>query len=123
MESKPLVLYQNTAVTGIHVADGRVSSVETTAGAIEAEVVVGAAGPQTGLMAEMVGVHVPGAPARVRIHSRPTPAGLADMLRRKEAVDAAAGTYVENPLPGAGVGGMGQAVPGGGLETLTRIIV
>ncbi len=85
--------------------------------------VVGAAGLQTGLMAEMVGVHVPGAPARVRIHSRPTPAGLADMLRRKEAVDAAAGTYVENPLPGAGVGGMGQAVPGGGLETLTRIIV
>ncbi len=66
--------------------------------------VVGAAGLQTGLMAEMVGVHVPGAPARVRIHSRPTPAGLADMLRRKEAVDAAAGTYVENPLPGAGVG-------------------
>ena len=67
MESKPLVLYQNTAVTGIHVVDGRVSSVETTAGAIEAEVVVGAAGPQTGLMAEMVGVHVPGAPARVEM--------------------------------------------------------
>ena len=60
-------LYQNTAVTGIHVAGGRVSSVETTTGAIEAEVVVGAAGPQTGLMAEMVGVHVPVAPARVEM--------------------------------------------------------
>ena len=60
-------LYQNTAVTGIEVVDGRVSSVETTAGAIEAEVVVGAAGPQTGLMAEMVGIHVPVAPARVEI--------------------------------------------------------
>ena len=60
-------LYQNTAVTGIHVAGGRVSSVETTAGAIEAEVVVAAAGPQTGLLAEMVGVRVPVAPARVEM--------------------------------------------------------
>ena len=57
-------LYQNTAVTGIKVVGGRVSSVETTAGAIKAEVVVGAAGPQTGLLAEMVGVHVPGGPGK-----------------------------------------------------------
>ena len=60
-------LYQNTAVTGIQVVDGRVSSVETTAGAIEADVVVSAAGPQTALMADMVGVHVPVAPARVEM--------------------------------------------------------
>ena len=60
-------LYQNTAVTGFRVGGGRVSSVETTAGLIEAEVVVGAAGPQTGLMAEMAGVHVPVAPARVEM--------------------------------------------------------
>lgn len=60
-------LYQHTAVTGFEVAGGRVSSVETTAGAIEADVVVAAAGPQTGLLAEMVGVHVPVAPARVEI--------------------------------------------------------
>ncbi len=60
-------LYQNTAVTGIEVVGGRVSSVETTAGAIKAEVVVGAAGPQTGLLAEMVGIHVPVAPARVEM--------------------------------------------------------
>ena len=60
-------LYQNTAVTGMNVVDGRVSSVETTAGAIEADVVVSAAGPQTGLLAEMVGVHVPVAPARVEM--------------------------------------------------------
>ena len=60
-------LYQNTAVTGIQVVEGRVSSVETTAGVIEAGVVVGAAGPQTGLMAEMAGVHVPVAPARVEM--------------------------------------------------------
>ena len=60
-------LYQNTAVTGIQVVDGRISSVETTAGAIEVDVVVAAAGPQTALMADMVGVHVPVAPARVEM--------------------------------------------------------
>ena len=60
-------LHQNTAVTGMRVVDGRVSSVETTAGPIEADVVVAAAGPQTALMAEMIGVHVPVAPARVEM--------------------------------------------------------
>ena len=60
-------LYQNTAVTGMKIVDGRVSSVETTAGAIEADMVVAAAGPQTGLLADMVGVHVPVAPARVEM--------------------------------------------------------
>ena len=60
-------LYQNTAVTDIKVVDRKVSSVETTAGAIETELVVSAAGPQTALMAEMVGVHVPVAPARVEM--------------------------------------------------------
>ena len=60
-------LYQNTAVTGMRVVNGRVSSVETTAGAIGTDVVVSAAGPQTGLLAEMVGVHVPVAPARVEM--------------------------------------------------------
>ena len=60
-------LYQNTAVTGMRVVDGRVSSVETTAGAIETDMVVAAAGPQTGLLADMVGVHVPVAPARVEM--------------------------------------------------------
>ena len=60
-------LYQHTAVTGFEVAGDRVTSVETTSGAIETDVVVAAAGPQTGLLAEMVGAHVPVAPARVEI--------------------------------------------------------
>ena len=60
-------LYQNTAVTGMRVVDGRVSSVETTSGTIETDMVVAAAGPQTGLLADMVGVHVPVAPARVEM--------------------------------------------------------
>ena len=59
--------HQHTAVTGMKVAGGRVTSVETTEGSITADVVVAAAGPQTGLLAEMVGVHVPVAPARVEI--------------------------------------------------------
>lgn len=60
-------LYQNTAVTGLRVDGGRVTSVETTAGDIAADMVVGAAGPQTTLMTQLVGVHVPVAPARVEI--------------------------------------------------------
>ena len=60
-------LYQHTAVTGIQVVDGRVTSVETTAGPIAADMVVAAAGPQTGLMAGLVGAHIPVAPARVEI--------------------------------------------------------
>lgn len=60
-------LYQNTAVTGINVEDDKVTLVETTGGNIVADMVVAAAGPQTALLAEMVGVHVPVAPARVEI--------------------------------------------------------
>ena len=60
-------LYQHTAVTGLEVAGGRVASVQTTAGDIAPGVVVAAAGPQTALLAGMVGVHVPVAPARVEI--------------------------------------------------------
>ncbi len=62
-------IYQNTSVTGINLQCGRVASVETTAGVIGAEVVVSAAGPQTGMIADMVGLHVPVAPARVEILS------------------------------------------------------
>ena len=60
-------IYQHTAVTGMKVVDDRVTTVETTAGPIVADVVVAAAGPQTSLLADMVGVHVPVAPARVEI--------------------------------------------------------
>ena len=60
-------LFQNTAVTGMSVVGDRVSSVETPAGSIETDMVVAAVGPQTGLLADMVGVHVPVAPARVEI--------------------------------------------------------
>ncbi|MFQ5874593.1 MAG: NAD(P)/FAD-dependent oxidoreductase, partial [Dehalococcoidia bacterium] len=58
-------LYQRTAVMGINVKDGRVSSVETSAGPIATEFVISAAGPQTSLIADMAGVHVPSAPAKI----------------------------------------------------------
>ena len=60
-------IYQHTAVTGMKVDNDRVTAVETAAGPIAADVVVAAAGPQTGLLADMVGVHVPVSPARVEI--------------------------------------------------------
>lgn len=60
-------LYQNTAVTGFEVLNDKITSVETTAGRIATEFVVAAAGPQTALLADMVSVQVPVAPARVEI--------------------------------------------------------
>ena len=60
-------LHQHTAVTGFKLVGERVAAVETTAGDIEAETVVCAAGPQLALMLEMVGVRVPLATARAEI--------------------------------------------------------
>ena len=60
-------LCQHTAATGFKLAGGRVTAVETTAGVIEADTVVCAAGPQTALFLEMVGVRVPLATARAEI--------------------------------------------------------
>ena len=60
-------LHQHTAVTGFKLAAGRVAAVETTIGDIEADTVVCAAGPQTALLLEMVGVRVPLATARAEI--------------------------------------------------------
>lgn len=60
-------LYQNTVVTGFNVDHDKVTSVETERGIIGCDMVVCAAGPQTGLMAEKVGAFVPVSPARVEI--------------------------------------------------------
>ena len=88
-------IYQDTAVTGIDVSGGRVQGVQTTRGAVSADVVVSAAGPQSGLIGDMVGVHVPVAPGRVEIiatvplgteirhiHSRKRPLRTADAPRQ-----------------------------------------
>lgn len=60
-------LLERTTATGINVEKGKVASVQTTEGVINTEAVVCSAGPQTALIAEMAGVKVPVAPARVEI--------------------------------------------------------
>lgn len=67
-------IYQHTTVTGVGTTGGRVTSVETTRGTLGADVVVIAAGPQTGLFAAMVGAYLPLAPSRVEmIATEPLP--------------------------------------------------
>jgi len=55
---------QHTTVTDFRMAGGRVTAVVTDQGVVGADSVVLAAGPQTGLLAGMLGVSVPLAPAR-----------------------------------------------------------
>lgn len=67
-------IWQHTTVTGLGTTAGRVTSVETTRGTLGADVVVIAAGPQTGLFAAMVGAYLPLAPSRVEmIATEPLP--------------------------------------------------
>jgi sarcosine oxidase, subunit beta len=67
-------IVQHTTVTGLARRGGRVTAVETSHGTFGADVVVVAAGPQTGLFAEMLGVTLPLAPARVEmIATEPIP--------------------------------------------------
>jgi sarcosine oxidase subunit beta len=60
-------ILQHTTVTGLRLAGGRVTAVETTRGSFGADLVVLAAGPQTASLAAMAGVDVPLAPARVEM--------------------------------------------------------
>ena len=60
-------IYQNTQVTDAIVTRGRITSVQTNRGTIEGDFFVLACGPQTGLVAELAGVHIPVAPGRVEI--------------------------------------------------------
>jgi sarcosine oxidase subunit beta len=60
-------IHQHVTVTGFGTAGGRVTRVETTRGPVVADHVVIAAGPQTGLLAAMLDVAIPLAPARVEM--------------------------------------------------------
>ena len=60
-------LFQNTMVRDFNVNHDKVISVETDQGTIGCDLVVCAAGPQTGLLAQKVGAFVPVSPARVEI--------------------------------------------------------
>ena len=60
-------IYQHTKATGFKIEGNKVVAVETTSGEIGCDVVVDAAGPQTGILAEMAGGFVPLSPGRVEI--------------------------------------------------------
>ncbi len=57
-------LFNNVEVTGLRVRAGRVQSVETNRGSIDTNIVLNAAGPWSGLVAQMAEVHVPVQPVR-----------------------------------------------------------
>ncbi len=57
----------DTAVTGIHVAQGKVTGVETNVGTIACETVVNAAGPWSAQIGAMAGVTLPVVPLRRQI--------------------------------------------------------
>ena len=60
-------ILQHAAVTGFETAAGRVTGVTTTRGRFGCDVVVVAAGPQTGRLLEQVGAHLPLAAARAEM--------------------------------------------------------
>ena len=65
---------QHTTVTGFRTDGGRVTTVDTDRGPFGTDSLVIAAGPQTGLLAGMLGVSLPLAPARVEmISTEPLP--------------------------------------------------
>ncbi len=63
IEMGALQVLARTEVTGIDLVDGRVAGVRTTAGSIEADVVVVACGVWSPRVAAMAGAHIPLAPA------------------------------------------------------------
>lgn len=60
-------ILQHTTVTGFQTRGGRLTAVDTSRGRFGADVVVLAAGPQTGILGAAAGVTVPLAPARVEM--------------------------------------------------------
>jgi sarcosine oxidase subunit beta len=60
-------IQQNATVTGITVRNGKASEIVTDKGTFGCDTLVIAAGPQTGMLAAMVGTELPLAPARVEM--------------------------------------------------------
>jgi sarcosine oxidase subunit beta len=68
-------LLQGTTVTGLRMARGNVLGVATTAGNLDAPVVVNAAGPWAGPLARTAGIELPINPCRVQVAFFRRPAG------------------------------------------------
>jgi sarcosine oxidase subunit beta len=110
-------LLQHTIVTGITVKGGKVIEVVTNRGTFGCDVLVIAAGPQTGMLAAMVGVELPLAPARVEmIITEPLP------LMRYGGVDGN-GLYGRQTLRGnlAYGGGPHEWIELNGMQTPGRV--
>mgnify|MGYP000471641335 FL=1 len=56
--------FTDTEVTGIHVSHGKVERVETSQGSVQTRMILNAAGPWSGQVGEMAGVHIPIVPIR-----------------------------------------------------------
>jgi sarcosine oxidase subunit beta len=93
------VLELSVEVTAVLAAAGRVTGVETPAGAVEAPVVVNAAGAWAGLLASTVGVHLPLEPIPRHVLVTGRFAGVPE--RRTLVIDAATSFYLHRE--GAGV--------------------
>ncbi len=68
-------IYQDTPVTGVRMAGGKVVGVDTPKGAFDAGAVVNCAGPWGARVAAMVGVEVPINPCRVQVAFFRRPSG------------------------------------------------
>jgi sarcosine oxidase subunit beta len=81
-------VFQNTAVTGVRFAGGRVQGVDTTDGGFDAPVVINATGAWGAQVAKMAGVNAPIDPCRVQVaffrrpqgHEAPRPV-VADFIQ------------------------------------------
>ncbi len=110
-------IMQDTTVTGIAVRDGKVTEIVTSRGIIGCDALVIAAGPQTGMLAAMVGADLPLAPARVEmIVTEPLP------LMRYGGADGN-GLYGRQTLRGnlAYGGGPHEWIEIDGMETPPRV--
>lgn len=102
-EAKGAEVVTHVAATGLRVAGGRVTHVETSAGAIACDWVVNAAGAWSRELARWVGLDLPVKPERHEILvSEPLKPFLDPML-----VDLSNGYYINQDMRGELVGGLG----------------
>lgn len=96
---------RNIEVTAVNVEGGRVTGVATSKGPIAAPVVVNAAGPWAGLLAETVGVHLPLEPIPRQVVVTGPFEGMPD--RRTLVIDAESTFYFHREAAGVlmGMGG------------------
>ena len=116
---------RDVEVTGINVAAGRVTAVETTRGTIETRIVVNAAGPHARLIGRMAGVDVPVDPIRRHIFIATFDSStLRPFDQLRVAPSPVEGREPQGrPEPGRGTTGSGQASVGPARIPSSHIMV